>query len=566
MQFHSKQANSVLAMSTMAFSACFAIWVIFSIIGIPIKELLDLSDTQFGFLISTPILSGSLMRLPIGILTDRYGGRNVFVILLLSVIIPLYLMGSATEYWQFIVLGLFVGIAGASFTVGVTYTARWYPPARRGLAMGIFGAGNAGAALTQIFAPSLIVLWGWQSVPRIYAVALIIVIIIFWMFSYEDPSHRSANKVSVKDQLALIRDPRIWKYCQYYSLVFGGFVGVSLWITKYYVSEYHLDLTTAALLATIFVLPSGIVRAFGGWLSDRYGAYIVTWGVLWVSWVSLFLLAYPQTAMTIKVMSGEDWVFNLGLNIWVFTTILFTLGIAWGLGKASVFKALADEFPEHFGVASGIVGLAGGLGGFLLPVLFGVLTDITRVNSSIFILLYGVTSVSLILMYFTFGRAHEAEVIQHAKEEIKDAETLRTTAHLDDQQREIISALIRPKMEKCATKLSWLLNDRKALENQLNELQKELPHYKSLYILNSAGIQITANLTSKGLDDERLGRNCASRPYMQEMFADKDFNLSENYISYDTKTPELTAIHVIRNHKNARLGFLVVDYYLADLP
>ena len=566
MQFNSKQANSVLAMSTMAFSACFAIWVIFSIIGIPIKELLDLTDTQFGLLISMPILTGSLMRLPVGILTDRYGGRNVFAILLLSVIIPLYLIGSATEYWQFLVLGLFVGVAGASFTVGVTYTARWYPPARRGLAMGIFGAGNAGAALTKMFAPSLIVLWGWQSVPRIYAVALIVVIIVFWMFSYEDPKHRSANNVSLKEQLALIRDPRIWKYCQYYSLVFGGFVGVSLWITKYYVSEYQLDLTTAALLATIFVLPSGIVRAFGGWLSDRFGAYIVTWTVLWVSWISLFLLAYPQTAMTIKVMSGEDWVFNIGLNIWLFTSILFVLGIAWGLGKASVFKALSDEFPEHFGVASGIVGLAGGLGGFLLPILFGLLTDITRVNSSIFILLYGATSVSLILMYFTFGRAHEAEVIQHAKEEVKDAETLRSTIQLDDQQRKSISAIILPKLEKGATQLSWLLDDRKALETQLSELQNELPHYKSLYVLNDAGVQITANLTPEGFDDERLGRKCASRPYMQGMFAEQDFKLSENYLGYDSKSPELTAIYVIRNHKNKRLGFLGVDYYLADLP
>ncbi len=561
-----KKAVSVLAMSTLAFSACFAIWVIFSILGIPIKELLGLSETQFGLLIAMPILSGSILRLPVGILTDRYGGRNVFMVLLLATITPLYLIGSATEYWQFLVLGFFVGVAGASFSVGVTYTAKWFPPANRGLAMGIFGAGNAGAALTNFIAPTLLVLWGWQTVPKVYAVALTVVAIAFWMFTYDDPKHRSAKGGSLKEQLALLKNPRIWKYCQYYSLVFGGFVGLSLWITKYYVNEFELDLATAALLASIFILPSGLVRAFGGWLADRYGGYEVTWGVLWVSWIVLFLLALPHTAMTLKVVSGEAWNFNLGFNIWGFTGLLLILGIAWGFGKASVFRSLADEFPDNLGVASGIVGLVGGLGGFLLPIMFGVLIDFTRINSSIFVLLFGATSVSLILMYFTFGREHKQEIIQQAKDKMVGDALLHSMSDVVALQRAALEKNILRSLQPFAQQLTVDISDHVALEQRLEELKPSLDHYKSIYILDKFGVQVTANHTRDGVDRDQLGRDRSSRPYMNGMFDGLEFRLSESYISRNRREPSITAVHAIRGDYDILKGFVGVDYDLGKLP
>ncbi|HIP68868.1 MAG TPA: NarK/NasA family nitrate transporter [Chromatiales bacterium] len=563
---NNRQAISVLAMSTMAFSACFAVWVIFSIIGIPIKSLLDLSETQFGLLVAMPILSGSLFRLPVGILTDRFGGRNVFVVLLISIIAPLYLIGSASQYWQFLVLGLFVGVAGASFSVGVTYTTKWFPPARRGMAMGIFGAGNAGAAITYFVAPTLLVVWGWQSVPKVYAIVMVLVAIVFWMFTYEDPEHRSDSDVSLKEQLRLLCDPKIWKYCQYYSLVFGGFVGLSLWVTKYYVSEYQLDLTTAALLAAVFVLPSGVVRAFGGWLSDKYGAYVVTWGVMWVSWVCLFLLSYPQSVMTIKAISGEDWNFSVGLNIWVFTALLFILGIAWGLGKASVFKGLADEYPDNLGAASGIVGLAGGLGGFLLPVLFGMLIDLTRVNASAFMLLYGATCVSLVLVYFTFGREHQTEAIQHAKEEVEDDAILHSMADIVAGQREGLKQTIAPKLKSFAQQLAPVMNEQTTLEAKLVGLKSTLDNYKYIYALDADGVQITSTLLREGSVKDDLGRDRSQRPYMEGMFDGRDFKLSESYISRNQRRPSLTAVHAIRGDVDELVGFAGVDYDLRSLP
>jgi NNP family nitrate/nitrite transporter-like MFS transporter len=409
------QANSILAANTLAFTACFAVWLMFSIIGIEIKDIINLSETEFGLMVATPILTGSILRLPLGMLTDKVGGRRVFIGLMMTMIAPLWFISEATEYWHFLILGLFVGVAGASFSVGNAYTVKWFDQSHQGFAMGIFGAGNAGAAITKFIAPALIIAYGtWTVVPKFFAVAMVIVIVAYWMFTYEDPAHKLSSNVGIKEQLKALNDPKLWKYMQYYSLVFGGFVALSLWMTKYYINEYGFGLQTAALLATIFVLPAGIVRALGGWFADKYGAYKVTWLVMWVSLICLFFLSYPQTSLIIKTTTGETSL-DLSLNVWVFTGILFILGVAWGLGKASVFKFLSDEYPDNIGTASGAVGLAGGLAGFLLPIMFGALIDYTHINSSIFMLLYGATAVSLIWMHFTFGKEQRDKGILKAK-------------------------------------------------------------------------------------------------------------------------------------------------------
>jgi NNP family nitrate/nitrite transporter-like MFS transporter len=220
------------------------------------------------------------------------------------------------------------------------------------------------------------------------------------MFSFTDKSHNVSSSVSVAEQLKALKDPRVWKYCQYYSIVFGGYVGLALWMTKYYVSEYGFDLKTAALLAACFSLPGGVLRAVGGWLSDKYGAHSVTWWVLWVSWICLFIMSYPQTDFTIQTVNGPE-TFHIGLTPTVFTVLLFIIGVAWAFGKASVFKYISDDYPHNIGVISGIVGLVGGLGGFVLPIMFGALVDLTGIRSSSFMLLYGVVWISLIWMYFT---------------------------------------------------------------------------------------------------------------------------------------------------------------------
>ncbi len=401
-----RQALVVLAVSTLAFTVCFMVWMMFAVIGIPIKKALGLNATEFGLLTAMPVLTGSLIRVPLGIWTDKYGGRFVMTVLLATTVPAIWMMSYATAYWHFLIIGLFVGLAGGSFSVGTPYVARWFPRNRQGFAMGVFGAGNAGAAANKFLAPVLLVAFGWTMVPKVYAAIMLSTVVLFWFFSASDPTHRVPSNTRFSDQLKLLKDPKVLKYCQYYSIVFGGYVGLSLWMVQYYVGEYGLDIRVAALLAAVFALPGGVLRAVGGWLADKYSAHQVTWWVMWVSWICLFLLSYPQTEFTVTSVDGPK-TFHIGLNVYTFTALMFALGIAFAFGKASVFKYIADDYPSNIGTVSGIVGLAGGMGGFVLPILFGVLLDLTGIRSSAFMLMYGVVWVSLIWMYWTEVRRTE---------------------------------------------------------------------------------------------------------------------------------------------------------------
>lgn len=394
------QALSVLLVSTLAFTVCFMVWMMFGVIGIPIKKALSLNATEFGLLTAMPVLTGSLIRVPLGIWTDKFGGRIVMATLMALTVPAIWLMSYATAYWHFLIIGLFVGLAGGSFSVGTPYVARWFPRHQQGFAMGIYGAGNSGAAVNKFVAPALVVAFGWTMVPMVYAGIMTLTVIVFWLFSHSDPVHLTGGHIKFTDQLKSLKDPKVLKYCQFYSIVFGGYVALSLWMVQYYVGEFGLDIRTAALLAACFSLPGGVLRAVGGWMSDKWGAHSVTWWVMWVSWVCLFLLSYPQTDLTITTISGPM-TFHLGLNVYLFTALMFILGIAFAFGKASVFKYISEDYPSNIGTISGIVGLAGGLGGFVLPIMFGALQDITGIRSSAFMLMYGVVWVSLIWMYWT---------------------------------------------------------------------------------------------------------------------------------------------------------------------
>ncbi|KAB2927707.1 MAG: MFS transporter [Candidatus Contendobacter sp.] len=414
-----KKQISVLTMNTMAFAVNFAVWVMFSVIGIKIKAELNLNETEFGLLVATPILTGSLVRLPLGILTDRYGGRIVFFIQMLLVSIPTWLVTYATEYWQYLVLGLFVGLAGGSFAVGIAYTSAWFSKERQGTAMGIFGAGNAGSSLTKFIAPMIIAATGaWQMVPKVYAVAMVVMAVLFWFFTYTDPLHEKGEqenrpRPSLGQQLMPLIDPRVWRFGLAYAFVFGGFVALALWLPKYYVGEYGLPLAAAAFLTIFFDLPSGAIRALGGWASDKWGGNTVTWWVLWISLISLFLLSYPPTTLVVHGIKGEVSV-NLAVGIVLFTVLVFVVGMAQGFGKASVYRSLADHYPTQMGVVGGIVGLIGGLGGFVLPIMFGVAADAIGVRSSCFMLMFLLVIATMLWTWVAEKNEREDILDRHA--------------------------------------------------------------------------------------------------------------------------------------------------------
>lgn len=393
------KAWSVLFASTLAFLVCFVVWMMFGVLGVRLRDELGLNSTEFGLLTATPVLTGAVMRLPLGAWTDRFGGRIVMTLLLVVCAVPVFIVSYANQLWQFLVIGLFLGCVGASFAVGTPYVARFFPPERRGFAMGFFGAGTVGAAINLFVTPRLLAAYGWRAVPRIYAVALLVTAVIFWFASARDPG-AGQSKGSWVDSFKVLGDSRVWRLCQYYSITFGGFTALSLWIPQYLKAEYGMSLVVAAAFAAGFSLPGSVLRAVGGILADKLGAHNVTWWGLWVAWVCLFLLSYPATDFVIHTIDGQV-TLHIAMPIAGFVALTFVLGAVFAFGMASTFKYVADFYPTNMGVVTGIVGLAGGLGGFLLPILFGALLDVFKIRSTCFMLLYGIVWVSLILLYLS---------------------------------------------------------------------------------------------------------------------------------------------------------------------
>ena len=297
------KAIRVLTANTLAFTVCFAVWMMY---GVLITYLMDrqlyaFSKTEMGWLIGIPVLSGSLFRLPAGMLSDRYGGRPIFAAVMLVAAVAAYLVSFADSFWAFLLGGLGFGLAGTSFAVGIAYTSVWFPQHQQGTALGIFGIGNAGAAITAMVAPTLlgfltrggVELERWRLLPQIYAGALVVTTGLFWLATFprkpDEPVERSLGQ-----RLAPLRSVRVWRFGLYYFLVFGGFVALSQWLIPYYVNVYALTVVTAGLLSSIFSLPSGVIRALGGWLSDRLGARTVMYWVLGGCTAASLLLVVPR--------------------------------------------------------------------------------------------------------------------------------------------------------------------------------------------------------------------------------------------------------------------------------
>lgn len=397
------QANRILGLSTAAFTACFAVWTIFAIIGIRIRQDLGLTETEFGLLVGTPILSGSLLRVALGIWTDHYGGRLVFTLTMLTAALATFLLTYATTYPMMLVAALGVGVAGGSFAVGVAYVSRWYPAGRQGTALGIFGAGNVGAAVTKFAAPFVLVAFGWHMVADVWAAGLAIMAVIFYLTTEDDPVFVERKLKGLKAanawlELAPLKNVQIWRFALYYFFVFGAFVALSLWLPQYLIKVYGLDIKSAGMIAAFFSVPASLLRAYGGHLSDTYGARRVLYWTFLVSVVATFILSYPPTDYVVHTATGT-FAFHLEVGLIPFVVTIFVLGFFMALGKAAVYKHIPVYYPTHVGSVGGLVGMIGGIGGFVLPLLFGVLLDLTGLWTSCFMALFALVVVSLVWMH-----------------------------------------------------------------------------------------------------------------------------------------------------------------------
>lgn len=501
------KALSVLVLNTVAFTVCFACWMVNAVLVTFLVEnhVFDWSDSEIGWLIGIPVLSGAILRLPVGILTDKYGGRVVYPTVMIVSALGMYSLHAAQTYSAYFLSSFCLGVAGTSFAVGIAYTSVWFKKEHQGTALGIFGAGNAGTALTLMGAPSLLKwltnngenLEGWRTLPILYSAALVVMSIVFVIFTFPKKADNSHIK-GFMDRLAPLRHLRVWRFGLYYFLVFGGFVALSGWLVPYYVNAYTMSVASAGFMASIFSLPSGLIRALGGYWSDKVGARYVMYWVLGVCLVCSFLLNVPRMdiespgrgVMAIKggvvesvsdtslVVSGKTYplkskegqvlnedeksrgaliwptygswqepVVRLGdqvtkkqllargvthiyfqANVWVFTGLVFMVGIMMGLGMAAVYKHIPDYFPNEVGVVGGIVGVLGGLGGFFCPILFGYLLEFTGIWTTCWMFFTILTAVCLGWMHIVIARmlreaapelTQKIETIEHTMESTK---------------------------------------------------------------------------------------------------------------------------------------------------
>src|SRR3954467_14268137 len=327
-----------LWLSTLAFTVCFAVWSIFAIIGIRIQKDLGLSDTQFGLLVGTPILMGSVIRLLLGVWADQYGGRLVLFVTMLSTAVMTALLTLAYDYPTFLLAALGVGIAGGSFSVGVAYVSKWFPKEKQGTALGIFGAGNVGSAVTKFLAPTVMVAFGWQMVAQLWALGLLIAAVAFFLATRDDPDlarrrAEGAKPESFAAMLEPLKNVQVWRFSLYYFFAFGGFVALALWLRRYVIDAYGFDIPTAGLIGAAYSVPASIFRAYGGVLSDRYGARRVMYWTFGVSVACSFLLSYPPTDYVVQGIRGPM-AFRIETGVTGFIVLVFVLGFFMSLGKA----------------------------------------------------------------------------------------------------------------------------------------------------------------------------------------------------------------------------------------
>ncbi len=409
--------NSVLILSSIGFTLMFAVWLMFGVLGIPIRKEFGLTDVQLSWLSAVAILNGSFWRLLLGILADRYGGRKVFTLLVVAAIFPCYMVSRAATYEELIVWAFFVGLAGNAFSVGVSWNSAWFPREQKGFALGVFGAGNVGASVTKLIGPGLIALvpaaglaggWipgGWRFVPFLYCLLLILMAAAAWFFTPAKDITPGADRPML-DMLKPLKHVRVWRFSLYYVVVFGAYVALSVWLPKYYVDVYGMELSHAALLTALFIFPASLLRPVGGYFSDKFGARRMMYWVFGIMLAATLLLSLPGGKIILNVPasvepSGQREAFSFAMNATWFTILIFIVGICMGVGKAAVYKYIPEYFPHDVGAVGGLVGMLGALGGFFLPPLFASFYEWTLIPQSTFFLMFLLTALSFAWLHLT---------------------------------------------------------------------------------------------------------------------------------------------------------------------
>lgn len=389
---HTRKAIISLFMATLAFTVSFAIWSLLSPLASQFQKLYHIGDFAISVLIAVPVILGSLARIPMGVLTDRYGGRRVMTLLLLFTIIPCVGLYFARSYWTFLFWAFFLGMAGSSFAVGVPYVSRWFSAEKQGLVLGIFGVGNIGTAISARFVPQLAnKLGGWPPVFLIFAGMVLLVALAFYFIS-SDEARPVATKTLNQRLVILKREKLSWLFSLFYFVTFGGFVAFGLYLPKLLVDLYGLDKVDAGNRAAVFIVVATLARPLGGWLSDKLGAMRILTGVFTLTPLLALILAFSPGVVILTIC---------------FLTIAFCLGLANG----AVFKLVPQYFLQEAGTVTGLVGAAGGLGGFFPPLIMGFFKSTLGSYAFGYVLLALTAVVCLILNLVVLGKRSKEEAV-----------------------------------------------------------------------------------------------------------------------------------------------------------
>ncbi len=384
----SKGAGRALALATLAFFTCFYVWSLFGPLSPAIQHDLKLSEVELGWLVAVPVVLGSLMRVPMGVLTDRYGARRTFPSLMAFTALPLLAIAIwHTSFATLIAFGLLLGFTGSSFAIGVPYVSRWYSKERQGFALGVYGMGMGGSVLTALTAPTIVQRWGMSAMFIAGALAVLAVGGAFLALAHEPPVPRPVVVSLIAPFRIFLTEARAWALALFYFLTFGGFVAMFLYLPKLLVGVHHLTRTDAGVRAAGFALFAVLARPVGGYLSDRFGAQ----RVLLVCFGGAALLAGGLAAGYASIVP--------------LTIFCLALAVLFGLGTGAVFKLVALEFPAQVGAVTGVVGAAGGLGGFFPPLVMAFVKSTTGSYTPGFLLLAATSLACLFILWLMRSRA-----------------------------------------------------------------------------------------------------------------------------------------------------------------
>ncbi|HEY6333907.1 MAG TPA: MFS transporter [Blastocatellia bacterium] len=372
-----------LIASFLHFDLSFMLWVLLGALGVYIAKDLGLSPAQKGFLVALPILSGSLMRVPLGLLSDRFGAKRVGVAMLVFLFVPLTIGWRTSDSLPAILAaGLMIGVAGASFSVALPLASRWYPAERQGLVMGIAAAGNGGTVIANLLAPRLARVIGWHDVLGLAMVPLALVLLAFLLMARDSKAGSIGAPVSL--YLPALKESRIWWFCLFYCVTFGGYVGLSGFLPIFFRDQYGVTPETAGYLTGLAALVGSGVRPLGGYLADKFG------GARMLSLLLLCIAAAYTLAFRLPPLGPMTGIVVFGM-----------MGL--GMGNGAVFQMVPLRFPREIGIATGVVGAIGGLGGFLLPNLLGSIKQATGSFNLAFAVLAVFAFSTLLLMRFVSG-------------------------------------------------------------------------------------------------------------------------------------------------------------------